>query len=275
VAGRQRSGATPRARAVAAPRPRRKERTAPPAFARFAPSRRSLAVGLGLVALAAGAYAIARETSAFAIGRIEVSGAPAAVRQQVGHVLAPLVGTNLLALDGSALERRAEALPTVVSVSYDRAFPHTLKIHVVPEIPVAVLHRGTSTWLVSARARVIEQIPPRTLPALARVWVPHKTELSIGGFLPAETGGTAARALALARAFPARIATASLTGGELVFRLRSGLELRLGDPTDVRLKLAIARRALAALPPGATYVDVSVPGRPVAGSDNPKLSSGG
>jgi len=49
----------------------------------------------------------------------------------------------------------------------------------------------------------------------------------------------------------------------------------LGEPTDVRLKLAIARRALARLPAGAAYVDVSVPERPVAGPDNPQLSSGG
>ena len=79
----------------------------------------------------------------------------------------------------------------------------------------------------------------------------------------------------MAQRFPAHISTAFLARGELVFRLRSGLELRLGDPTDVRLKLAIARRALAALPTGATYVDVSVPERPVAGVDNPQLSSGG
>ena len=66
----------------------------------------------------------------------------------------------------------------------------------------------------------------------------------------------------------------SLAHDALVFRLRSGLELRLGAPTDVRLKLAIARRALRALPAGATYVDVSVPGRPVAGTD-PQLSGRG
>jgi len=34
----------------------------------------------------------------------------------------------------------------------------------------------------------------------------------------------------------------------------------------VRLKLAVARRALRGLPAGAAYLDVSVPGRPVAGS---------
>jgi cell division protein FtsQ len=242
---------------------------------RFAPSRRSLAVGAVLIALAAGAYAVARQTSAFAIGRLDVTGAPAEVQQQVRHVLAPLIGTSLLALDGGALERRAEALPTVVSVGYDRAFPHTLRIHVVPELPVAVLHRGSETWLVSARGRVVQRVPMGTDPALARIWVPRKADVAVGGFLAPEAGGTAARTLQLAARFPARISTVSLTHGELVFHLHSGLELRLGDPTDVRLKLAIARRALAQLPTGATYVDVSVPGRPVAGMDNPKLSGRG
>jgi cell division septal protein FtsQ len=228
-----------------------------------------------LVALAGSAYAIARQTSAFAIGQLEVKGVPPDVQQQVRHVLAPLLGTNLLALDGAALERRAESLPTVVSVHYDRAFPHTLRIYVVAERPVAVLHRGSETWLVSARGRVVQRVKNGTYPSLARVWVPRKADVAIGAFLAPVAGGTATRALALAQRFPAHISTAALTRGELVFRLRSGLELRLGDPTDVRLKLAIARHALAALPSGATYVDVSVPERPVAGPDNPQLSSRG
>jgi len=62
------------------------------------------------------------------------------------------------------------------------------------------------------------------------------------------------------------IATAAMAHHELVLRLRSGIELRLGRPTDVRLKLAVARRALRGLPSGAAYLDVSVPGRPVAGT---------
>ena len=59
----------------------------------------------------------------------------------------------------------------------------------------------------------------------------------------------------------------------LVFRLRNGLELRLGDPTDIRLKLAIARAAMRRMPTGTVYVDVSVPGRPVAGN-NSQVSGG-
>jgi hypothetical protein len=255
--------------------PRIKKGSSLSAVARFAPSRRSLLVGGCLIVVAAGAYTVARQTSAFAIGHFDITGASSDIQQQVKHVLAPLVGTNLLALDGAALERRAESLPTVVTIRFDRAFPHTLRIHVVPEVPVAVLHRGNETWLLSARGRVVKRVSTGTYPALARVWVPRKADVAVGAFLAPETGGTAARTLALAARFPAHISTASLAHGELVFRLRSGLELRLGAPTDVRLKLAIARRALARLPAGAAYVDVSVPGRPVAGPDNPQVSSGG
>jgi len=244
------------------------------ALARLAPSRRSLAVGFGLIAIAAGAYVAARQSSAFSVGRIEVDGAPADVQKQVSRAVASLVGTNLLALDGAALERRVEALPTVRSAAYDRGFPHTLRIHVVPEIPVAVLHRGKETWLVSARGRVLSRIPNLTFGALARIWVPSHADVAPGAILAPESGGTAARTLALAMRFPARIATVSLVHGRLVFRLRSGLVLELGEPTDVRLKLAIARRALAQLPAGAAYVDVSVPGRPVAGT-NSRLSGRG
>jgi cell division protein FtsQ len=250
-------------------------RRPPAVLARILPSGRSLAVGFGLLALAGGGYAAARASSAFAIGRLEVAGAPPAIRAQVRRALAPLRGTSLLALDGDALRGRVEALPTVVSVTYDRAFPHTLRIRVVPERPVAVLHRGRETWLVSARGRVIARIPNRTHGTLARVWVPRATVLEPGSLLEPNRGGTVVRTLALASRFPARIAVASLARDGLVYRLRSALELRLGEPTDVRLKLAIVRRALRQLPPGTTYLDVSVPQRPVAGSANSQLSGGG
>jgi cell division protein FtsQ len=274
VAGQRRGtqGRSPRARAAVASLPRAHKASA--TLVRFAPSGRSLLVGVGLLALAIGSYAIARETAVFAIDRVDVIGVPNDLQVQVQHTVAPLRGSSLLAVDGAALERRVESLPTVLSAHYDRAFPHTLRIRVVPETPVAVLHRGTETWLVSARGRVMGRIEAGTNGALARIWVKRRTTVAAGDILSVDAGGETARAVALAAHFPARIATASLAHGELVFRLRSGLELRLGAPTDVRLKLAIARRALHALPAGATYVDVSLPGRPVAGSD-PQVSGGG
>jgi cell division protein FtsQ len=234
--------------------------------------RRLLAIAIAVPVVLVGAYFAARETSTFAIRTIEVSGATPAVRAQVQKSLAPVLGTSLLALDGGWVDRRVDALSTVVSTRYDRDFPHTLRVTVEPEVPVAVLHRGRQTWLVSARGRTIERIPPGTQLGLPRIWVPTAAAVSAGDFLAPADGGTAARALALAAGFPARFTTVTYTHGELTMRLRLGVDLRLGEPTDVRLKLAIARRALRLLPAGSTYLDVAVPQRPVAGS-NPQVST--
>lgn len=238
----------------------------------MAARRRLLAIAIALPVVAVGAYFAARETSTFAVRTISVSGGTPALQAQVRRTLGPLVGRSLLALNGSALERRVDALPAVLSTSYDRAFPHTLRVRVVPEVPVAVLHRGKQTWLVSARGRAIAQIKAGTRLGLPRIWVPTAAQVAPGAILAADDGGTAARVLALAAGFPARFTTVTFTHGELTMRLRLGVELRLGEPVDVRLKLAIARRALRVLPPGSTYLDVAVPQRPVAGS-NPQVSS--
>ena len=260
--------ARPRAREAVAPLPRRRK---PAPARRFLPSPRSLAVGFGLLAVGGGVYATARETSAFAIDRVSVLGAPPTVRAQVVRAVASLHGTSLLALDGAKLVRTVDALPTVVGASYDRAFPHTLRIEVVPERGVAVVRQGAQAWLLSGRGRVMRTLRPHGAPALPRIWIPHTTPVAIGGFLPANHAAAAARALALAAHFPAHVALAEVRRDGLRFRLRDGLEVRLGDPTDIRLKLAIARLALHRLPTGTTYLDVSVPGRPVAGN-NPQLS---
>lgn len=237
------------------------------------PSPRTLAIGVGIVALAGGVYAIARETSAFAVEHVVVAGGSPRVDAQVRRAVADLRGTSLLALDGAGLVERVEALPSVVAARYDRAFPHTLRLRIVPERPVAIVRQGAKAWVASARGRVIRPVPPHAGPKLARIWIPRTTPVSIGGFLPTRHATAVAHALALAQGFPAHVALAALRRDGLVLRLRSGLEVRLGDPTDIRLKLAIVRRALRRLPAGALYLDVSVPERPVAGT-NSQLSGG-
>lgn len=238
----------------------------------MAARRRLLAIAIAAPVLVAGAYAGARETSTFAIRTIDVQGGTPTLQAKVRAKLEPLLGRSLLALNGRGLERRVDDLPAVVSSSYDRAFPHTLRVSVVPEQPVAVLHRGKQAWLVSARGRAIKQIKTGTRLGLPRIWVPTAAQVSAGAILAPDEGGTAARTLALAQGFPARFSTVTFAHGELTMELRLGIELRLGEPVDVRLKLAIARRALRVLPAGSTYLDVAVPQRPVAGS-NPQVSS--
>lgn len=235
---------------------------------RLAPSGRSLVIGLGILVAGFGAYGLARETSLFAISRIEVSGGSPQVAAQVRQALAPIVGTSLVGLDGGAVLRRVDALPTVVQASYDRAFPHTLRITVVAERAAAVLRSGRSTWLVSGRGRVMAGLPSAAYPRVPRIWVLARTPVRLGAELGA-AAGVAARAVGLAGPFAARIGSASYADGTLVFRLRSGFVLVLGNAADVELKVAVAESALPVLPAGSTYLDVSVPGRPVSGYGDP------
>lgn len=238
----------------------------------MAARRRLLAIAIAVPVVLTGLYFVARETSTFAVRTVAVRGGTPALQAQVQKALAPLVGTSLLAVNGGLLERRVDALPAVVSARYDRAFPHTLRVTIVPELPVAVLHRGKQTWLVSGRGRAIRRIAPGTRLGLPRIWVPTAAQVEPGGFLATDQGGAAAKALALAQGFPARFSTVSFSHDELTMDLRIGVQLRMGEPVDVRLKLAVARRALRVLPGGTTYLDVSMPQRPVAGS-NPQVSS--
>jgi cell division protein FtsQ len=257
---------------VRGPRAPRAER-----LTRFAPSGRSFAIGLAILAVAAGAYALARQSSMFAIQRVEVRGADPATAEAVRRALEPLTGRSLLALGGGEVARRAQALPSVVSAAYDRAFPHTLRVTVVEERPVAVLHRGNDLFLVSARARVVRALPQNALPGLPRIWVPRAVDVNIGATLGGDPGAAVSALVPLRRIqFALGVATAEATAGQLSLRLRTGLEIRLGDAHDLPLKLTIARQVAPTIPPGAgTFLDVSVPDRPVAGAINSQLSGRG
>ena len=64
--------------------------------------------------------------------------------------------------------------------------------------------------------------------------------------------------------FPGRVGSVRANTGELTLRLRSGLEILLGDAADADLKLAVAARVIPLLDEGTKSLDVSVPERPVS-----------
>jgi cell division protein FtsQ len=244
---------------------------------RFVPSGRSLLVGLAVVSVAFGLYGVARETSLFAVRSIVIEGAPPAVAADVRTALRSYEGRSLVGVDAGGVQQRAEALAGVRSAVVDRAFPHTLRIRVAPEVAVAVLRRGRDSWLVSARGRVIGMIERGAQRSLPRIWLPSSTELQEGAFLVDAPGALAARSLAalVGSGFPDRISFVRALDGQITLGLRGGLKIELGPPVDLRLKIAIARGLLPllALPGkgGPDYLDLTVPERPVAGR-NPQPS---
>src|SRR5262249_20151992 len=153
----------------------------------------------------------------------------------------------------------------VADARFDRDFPHTLRIRVRLERPVAILRRGPDAWLVSSSARVLEHLEKRPYPRLPRIWLPPAPEVSVHSTLAGVGAGGVAAVAPLRRLHLAgRVRQVIVGDGQLTLVLASGTQVRLGDNGDLRLKLSIATQILP-LAGGAAYVDVSVPERPVAG----------
>jgi cell division septal protein FtsQ len=245
-------------------------------FARYVPSGRSLLVGLAFVLIAGALYGLARETSMFAVETVRIDGATPSLAAKVRGELSRYDGRSLVGLDAASVGQRLAGLPAVRSASVDRAFPHTLRVRIVPELPVAVVRRGPDSFLVSARGRVIAPVGRGTHPELARIWLPAATDIELGSFLGGRDGGLAARSLAalVGSGFPGRVTFVRALDGQITLGLRGGLEIQLGAPVDLRLKIAIAHGIVPSLAPpaagGPNYLDLSVPERPVAGR-NPRL----
>ena len=236
--------------------------------------RKRAAIALAAVALASlAAYVVARETSAFAVRRIDVVGAKGSEAARVRAVLRPVLGSSPVAVDADDIGQRLSSLPTVASWSYDRAFPHSVRVAVRIERPLAVVRRGRDSWLVSVHGRVLRSLPRRRLPRLPRIWVEREVRVTVGGAL----SGPGRRALA---------APAPLAGDPLLRRImaakagpdggvtivaRSGVQIEIGALRETRMKLEIARRLLpGVVRAGETFLDVSVPARPVSGTSNPQ-----
>jgi cell division protein FtsQ len=247
-------------------------------LSRLVPSGRSIAAGAALLLGGLIAFAVARESSLFAIRMIEVDGAPPALERQVRAALAPLVGTSLVSLDRSAVERRLGALRQVRGVTYDRSFPNTLRIVIQPDQPVAVLRSGADGWLVSGHGAVLRRLSRPFPGRFPRIWVsPEEAPRGRSTVLPTRIA-VALRGLAEARrihsALLPEVRKVKAAAGDLTLVLRSGLQLRLGEARDVALKLAVADRLLHALSADElgriSYLDLTLPTRPVTGT-NPQL----
>jgi cell division protein FtsQ len=244
------------------PRPETKRRID---LARIVPSGRATVITLIVIALATGAYLLARESSLFAVETIDVRGASGSIAGQIRAALADFENDSLVTLDGSAVERRLLSLPIVAAARYDRDFPHTLRIIVRPERPVAVVRRGAESWLVSARARVISTLQRGEESKLPRIWLRGPVSVSPGGTLAGDPARGVKAAAPLGRS-PLRGRVATIRSGpeELSLILRSGIQVELANAQNLPLKLAVAAKIAAIAPRGGGYIDLTVPNRPVS-----------
>jgi cell division septal protein FtsQ len=250
-----------------------------------AQGRRRLMVLLAVVGTLAalGGYKLLEMSSAFSVDSVTVSGAPPLLQRQIqSAVQAAAGGHSLLTLNRGAIEAQVEQYPYVRSVIVDRAFPHTLALTVQVEQPVVAATVGKTAYLVSTDGRVLEQ--RKTVPArLPTLPLPNGTTLIVGR----QSGDANLRAaLAVLAQMPAgfrgavgKVTALTAHSGVIAAMVGRHIQLRLGTPTNLGLKLQVVQRVMhhitRAQRSELAFVDVSAPSRPAYGLRSTLPSTGG
>lgn len=169
---------------------------------------------------------------------------------------------STLNLNQSTLNSAVASFPIVKSVEAQASFPHTLKIHVVEQEPVAVLSVDGERLLLAPDGSVLRDVATGHPLAL----------IKSGGAVPQDmlTDRVALSSLHIAAAAPAaladRIITITHEKEGIVADMRGGPKLIFGNDSRPYAKWAAAAAVLAdPSSKGATYIDVRIPGRAVAG----------
>jgi cell division protein FtsQ len=240
--------------------------------------RRRAAAALAAAVVCAGAagavelgYLWLKSSGTFQLRSVAVRGGSepdrVAVRDAVARAAA---GRSLLALSPSRVASAIEHVPTIRSATVDRDFPHTLRIHIVPERPVALaVGPGGYRSLVAASGRVLRVFQPgEAVPVLPHVWTGRERPIP-GGSMRAPDAQAALETLAARPPdFSAHVANVKVDPDRgLVMRLRGGLDIVLGPPLELTQKLRAAAWVLRRYSTSAeraqlVYADVTAPERP-------------
>ncbi|MFL5867167.1 MAG: cell division protein FtsQ/DivIB [Thermoleophilaceae bacterium] len=203
-----------------------------------------------------------RDSSFVGVQRVSISGLNEAPRLREELTVAAQTMSTLHVRQGR-LDNVVAGYPAVERLEVHSDFPHTLRIDVIEFQPAAIVVSGSSRVAVAGDGRLLRGLKPAgSLPVI-----------KLQGALPADRlgPGTALQAAEIAGAAPLPLRRQLTTVTEdrqkgLVAHVRKGPDVVVGDTTRLRDKWVAAARVLADKgSQGATYVDVRLPERPVAG----------
>jgi cell division protein FtsQ len=204
-----------------------------------------------------------RDSSWFAIEEVTVDGLTANQQEISASLAEASKDMTTLHIRDDELRDAVAGYPTVASIKAEATLLHKLRIEVTERLPVAVAKVDGRQVAVSEDGFVLLGVDfdPKELPSL----VPGETE---GPILSDEGAAQAAIVGAGPDELRDRLKSAAWDEerGGVVVDLDGAPELRFGDGEDAEDKWKSVAAVLTDPELGsATYVDVSVPERPVAG----------
>jgi cell division protein FtsQ len=223
--------------------------------------RRRLAYLLAACLLLAAGYQFwLRDSSLVAVEEVSVTGLTTKDAPRLRAALASAARTmTTLHVEQAELERAIAAYPVVRDLQVHPDFPNKLEIHVIEHRPAALV----DGLPVAGDGTILRGLPVEgKLPTIDPAGKLSGDRLTDAGALHAAhvAGGAPA-------ALRPRVEHVDVRSGQgIVVELRDGPELIFGNAHRVRAKWIAATRVLAdPEAAGATYIDVTLPGRPAAG----------
>jgi cell division protein FtsQ len=225
--------------------------------------RRLIAVAIGILVLWAGYMLWFRNLSWFGIDEVTITGATTnapAIKKAVEQVSEDM---TTLHLKDDELRDAVAHFPTVASVGASTSFPHTLHVTVTERLPVAFVKVGSRRTAVSADGYLLlgASFDPKLLPRI-------EGSTAQGTRLQGDAAAQAAILGAVPPPLRERVTGSSWDDaqGGVVVGLDGGPDLRFGDGSRARDKWTAAVAVLSSSEHGSpSYLDVSVPDRPVSG----------
>ncbi len=222
--------------------------------------RRLILLLVACLLLAAGFQFWLRDSTLVAVEKVSVTGLTTKDASRVRAALTSAAHSmTTLHVDKAELEEAIVPYPVVRALEVSADFPHGLVIRVVEHRPAALV----GGLPVAGDGTILRGLPVEDkLPTITARGDLRGDRLTDPAALhAARVAGGAPEVLR------PRIEQLELRGEDgIVVQMRDGPELIFGDATHVRAKWLAATRVLADPDAaGATYIDVTLPGRPAAG----------
>ncbi len=234
-------------------------------------------VGLGLVALLA--LVLLRDSPVFSIDSVTADPTEHVTADDIQKLLKVDAGSTLLNLDEEKVEAGLKKNPWVASVSFEKEFPHGLKVVINEQVPDAlvVMSSGSIAWYMSADGTWIEPVKVsaadgESVDDAALTVAAARGVVLITG-VPAtvspEAGAAATDATLAAvkqfregfsSSFAAEVASYKAPSADAVSCvLKSGVEISLGSTSNISYKEQIVQGLLQKYPNQLTYINVRTP----------------
>ncbi len=232
---------------------------------------------LGLAALLA--LVLLRDSSVFSIDQVTADPTAHVTADDIQKLLKVDAGSTLLNLDEEKVEAGLKKNPWVASVSFEKEFPHTLKVVINEQVPdtLVVMTSGSIAWYMGQNGCWIEPCKISVADGEsvndAALAVAQANNVTLITGVPAsvspEAGAYATDSMlatvkefreGFSSSFASQIVSYDAPSSDAISCvLSSGVEVSLGSATNINYKEQVAASLIAKYPNQLTYINVRTP----------------